>query len=313
MGSQTQPAKVPIVDLSKENLKPGTDAWLSASKEIKYALEEYGCFEAIYSKVPLELHNSTFSVLEELFNLPLETKMQKTSDRPYHSYFGQYSFLPLYESLGVDNPTTSEEVQRFTSIMWPEGNDKFRDSAHSYSQIVAELDEIVTKMVFENYGVERFYESHKASTTYLLRCFYYREPQPNETDMGLHPHTDKTFVSILHQFEINGLQIKTKDARWIDVEPSHSSFLVMAGDAFKAWSNDRVHSCEHQVIMKEKKTRYSMGLFAFNNGILQVPEELVDEKHPLMYKPFDHMGFLLYNKTPEGMKSKCPIKDYCGV
>ncbi|PRQ50795.1 putative oxoglutarate/iron-dependent dioxygenase, non-heme dioxygenase domain-containing protein [Rosa chinensis] len=313
MGSQTQPAKVPIVDLSKENLKPGTDAWLLASKEVKYALEEYGCFEAIYNKVPLELHNSTFSLLEDLFNLPLEIKMQNTSDRPYHSYFGQYSFLPLYESLGVDNPTTLEGAQRFTSIMWPEGNDEFRESAHSFSKLVAELDEMVTKMVFENYGVERLYEPHMASTTYLLRCFKYRAPQLNETDMGLHPHKDKTFISILHQNEINGLQIKTKDGQWIDVEPSPSSFLVMAGDAFMAWSNDRAHSCDHQVIMKEKKTRYSMGLFAFNSGILQVPEELVDEKHPLLYRPFDHFGFLVFNKTPEGMKSECPIKDYCGV
>lgn len=99
------------------------------------------------------------------------------------------------------------------------------------------MDEMVTKMVFENYGVERLYESHMASTTYLLRCFYYREPQLDETDMGLHPHTDKTFISILHQDEINGLQIKSKEGQWIDVEPSPSSFLVMAGDAFMVgWS-----------------------------------------------------------------------------
>ncbi|XP_062017853.1 deoxypodophyllotoxin synthase-like [Rosa rugosa] len=313
MGSQTQPAKVPIVDLSKEDLKPGTDAWLLASKEVMYVLEEHGCFEAIYNKVPMELHNSTISLLEDLFNLPLETKMQNTSDRPYHSYIGQYSFLPLYESLGVDNPTTLEGAQRFTSIMWPEGNDKFCESAHSYSKLVTELGEMVTKMVFENYGVERLYESHMASTTYLLRCSKYRAPQLNETDMGLLPHKDKTFLSILNQNETNGLQIRTKDGQWIDVKPSPSSFLVMAGDAFMAWSNDRIHSCEHQVVTKEKKTRYSLGLFAFNSGILQVPEELVDEKHPLLYRPFDHIGFLFFNKTPEGMKSECPIKDYCGV
>lgn len=97
---------------------------------------------------------------------------------------------------------------------------------------MAELDEMVTKMVFEVYGVERLYESHMASTTYLLRCFKYRTRQLNETDMGIHPHKDKTFTSILHQNEINGLQIKTKDGQWIDVEPSPSTFLVMAGDAF---------------------------------------------------------------------------------
>lgn len=36
MGSQTQAAaKVPIVDLSKENLKPGTEAWTHGSWQAK--------------------------------------------------------------------------------------------------------------------------------------------------------------------------------------------------------------------------------------------------------------------------------------
>lgn len=124
MGSETQP-KLPVIDLSNENLKPGTEAWVLASKHVKYALEEYGCFEAVFHKVPLQLHNSIFSVVEDLFDLPIETKRQQTSERPYHSYFGQYSFLPLYESLGVDNPTTVEGAKGFTKIMWPAGNEHF--------------------------------------------------------------------------------------------------------------------------------------------------------------------------------------------
>lgn len=123
-GSETQ-AKVPVVDLSSEDLKPGTEAWLLACKQVKYALEEYGCFEVVYHKVPLELHNSIFAVVEDLFDLPLETKMQKISDKPCHSYIGQRSYIPLYESLAVDNPTTLEGAQDFTRIMWPAGNDPF--------------------------------------------------------------------------------------------------------------------------------------------------------------------------------------------
>ena len=81
----------------------------------------------------------------------------------------------------------------------------------------------------------------------------------------------------------------------------------------QAWSNDRIISPSHRVIMNGKIDRYSMGLFAFNNGIIQVPEELVDEEHPLMYKPLDHIGLLRFYRTEEGYKSKCPIKAYCGV
>ncbi|CAB4303228.1 unnamed protein product [Prunus armeniaca] len=310
-GSETQ-AKVPVVDLSSD-LKPGTEGWLLACKQVKYALEEYGCFEVVYHKVPLELHNSIFSVLEDLFDLPLETKMQKTSDKPYHSYIGQRSFIPLYESLAVDNPTTLEGAQDFTRVMWPAGNDSFCESAHSYSKLVAELDQMVTRMVFDIYGVERLYDSHMASTTYLLRCTKYRTQKMNETNLGAAAHTDKNFTSILHENQVNGLQIKTKDGQWIDVDLSPSTFLFMAGDPFMAWSNDRVRSCEHQVIMKENKTRYSLAFFSWQSGILQVPEELVDDNHPLMYKPFDHLDFVRLQQSGATKKCENAIKAYCGL
>ena len=95
-----------------------------------------------------------------------------------------------------------------------------------------EISEIVTRMVFDSYGVERLsFESHMESATYLLRCFKYRTKQEDENDLGLQAHTDRTFTSILHQDQVNGLQIKAKDCQWIDVQPSGSSFVVLAGDA----------------------------------------------------------------------------------
>lgn len=81
----------------------------------------------------------------------------------------------------------------------------------------------------------------------------------------------------------------------------------------QAWSNDRIQSPNHKVTINGKEDRYSLALFSFNNGTLQVPEELVDDNHPLKYKPFDHLGLLRFFRTDEGYKSKCPIKAYCGV
>ena len=40
MGLETLP-KIPIVDFSKENLKPGTDSWFPACNNVWHALEEY--------------------------------------------------------------------------------------------------------------------------------------------------------------------------------------------------------------------------------------------------------------------------------
>ncbi|XP_015868729.2 probable 2-oxoglutarate-dependent dioxygenase AOP1 [Ziziphus jujuba] len=312
MGSQTE-MKVPVIDLTKENLKPGTDSWISACKQVRYAFEEYGCVEVVYDKVSMELGSSMFAVVDDLFNLPIETKMQNTSDRPYHSYFGRYSFIPLYESLGIDNPTTLEGAQHFTNIMWPQGNDHFRETVQTYSKLVAEINGTVTRMLFDSYGVERLCESHMEWNSYLLRCFRYRTRRPDEPDLGLWSHTDRTFISTLHQNQISGLQIKTKDGQWIDVEPSGSSFLVLAGDVLMAWSNDRIPSCDHRVIMKENKIRYSLGLFSFNNGLIKVPEELVDDQFPLRYKPFNNFDYLRFTQAEESKKYGCAIKAYCGV
>lgn len=128
MGSQTEQEKIPVIDFTEKNLNPGSDSWVLDCKQVRYGLEEYGCFEAVYDKVPLELYHSIFSTAEELFDLPIETKMQKISDRPGCGYVGQIPIIPLYESMEVDNPTTLENVEHFTNTMWPAGNDSFRYS-----------------------------------------------------------------------------------------------------------------------------------------------------------------------------------------
>lgn len=68
------------------------------------------------------------------------------------------------------------------------------------------------------------------------------------------------------------------------------------------------------MIIKERVVdRYSLALFSFSDGIVQVPEELVDEQHPLKYKPFEHLGLLRFFGSDEGYKSQCPIKAYAGL
>ncbi|XP_022721108.1 probable 2-oxoglutarate-dependent dioxygenase AOP1 [Durio zibethinus] len=313
MGSESSP-NLPILHFSDEDLKPGTDSWLLACKNVRQALEEYGCFIVEYDNFPLELHNQVFSLLEELFDLPTETKMKNRYEKPLNGYIGQIPKLPLHESMGIDNATTLDATQFFTNLMWPRGNDRFCEYIFKYAKVAAELDQMVTRMIFESYGVKKYYDAYIDTTTYLLRLLKNRAARGNEPNLAFVSHTDKSFTTILHQNQINALEVDTRDGNRINVDfSSPSSFVVIAGDALMAWSNDRVLSPSHQVVMSGKTDRYSMGLFAFNNGTIQVPEELVAEEHPLKYKAFEHLGLLRFYRTDEGYKSKCPIKAYCGV
>ncbi|KAK7244476.1 hypothetical protein RIF29_39299 [Crotalaria pallida] len=315
MGSQSQ-SPLHVVDFTNENMKPGTDAWLSACHVARTALEDHGCFIARYDRVSKELCDSVVSALEQLFALPLETKVQKTSDKLFRGYLGQLSWLPLYESLGVDNPLSMDGCQKFAHIMWPQGNQSFCESVNEYAKLLGELDHIAKRMVFESYGLEmKRCDSFIESSNYLLRCMQYRTAKKDENDLGLWSHTDLTTISIVHQLNnLNGLEIKMAEGEWSEVDASPNLFVVMAGDAFQVWSNGRIRSCEHRVIMNEKKTRYSMGLFSFIDKKVHIPEELVNEQHPLRYKPiFDHDDFIRFYDKMKIKDHNSRIDAYCGI
>ncbi|RDX86165.1 putative 2-oxoglutarate-dependent dioxygenase AOP1.2, partial [Mucuna pruriens] len=301
MGSQIQ-SQLPVVDFTNENLKPGTDAWVSACQVVRSALEDHGGFLALYDKVGLETYDSVYSAIEKFFDLSIETKRRKTTEKPIFSYSGQRPGIPLYESAGITNPLSFEDCQKYTQVI---------ESVNSYAKQLVELDYIVKRMVFESYGLERKkFESLLESTDYVLRGYKYRIPQVGESNVGVAPHTDTALLTILNQ-KVEGLGVKLKNGEWFEVGTSPSLYLVMGGDALLVWSNDRIPACEHRVLINSKIDRYSMGLLSYATKIIEPQEELVDVEHPLRYKPFDHYGYLRFFLTEEAIKSDSRIKAYC--
>ncbi|KAK6787478.1 hypothetical protein RDI58_016003 [Solanum bulbocastanum] len=132
-------------------------------------------------------------------------------------------------------------------------------------------------MILESLGVENYTDEHMNSTNYLVRLMKYKTPQSSENEIGLSSHIDKSTITILYQNQVNGLQVLTKDGQWINVDPTPDTFIVLIGD------------------------------------LLHAPKELVDEEHPLLYKPFTHLEFFTFSNTEEGMKCEYALKTYCGV
>ncbi|KAF2323290.1 hypothetical protein GH714_034473 [Hevea brasiliensis] len=126
MGSLTV-AKIPVIDFTSDDLKPGTSSWVSVCREICSALEEHGCFLAKYNKVSSQLNEAIFDVSEELFHLPTDVKIRNING--FLGYHGQLPARPLYESFAIDYVTAKEQVDKFTNIMWPSGNNHFWDGA----------------------------------------------------------------------------------------------------------------------------------------------------------------------------------------
>ncbi|KAE8696098.1 hypothetical protein F3Y22_tig00110676pilonHSYRG00052 [Hibiscus syriacus] len=63
------------------------------------------------------------------------------------------------------------------------------------------------------------------------------------------------------------------------------------------------------------KQRYSVGLFTVSKPgyMIKAPEELVDEAHPLLYKPFDYAELLKLVASNKGRHNQSGLEAYCGI
>ncbi|CAI0459334.1 unnamed protein product [Linum tenue] len=316
MGSQSFP-KLPLLDFSApESTKTGSSEWESLKSQVREALEEYGCFEACFDKIPTDLLKAVFRSMDEVFELPLESKLKNVSEKPYHGYVGQHAQVPLYESLGIDEVTVTERIEAFANTMWPQGNPSFRKTIESYAEKLSELEKTVRKMIAESFGLEKYIDEQLNSTNYLLRFSKYNGPNTPDTELGLSPHTDKNLVTILHQNQVEGLELQTKDGSWIKFQPSTpNSFIIMISESLTAWLNDRLSATCHQVMMSGNEARYSLGLFSYpkDGSLIEVPEEMVDEEHPLLFKPFYYEEFLSFYYTEAGQAAPSALRAFCGM
>ncbi len=80
--------------------------------------------------------------------------------------------------------------------------------------------------------------------------------------MGIYPHTDYGFITILAQDDVGGLEIHRLDGAWVEAPHLPGAFVVNIGDVFARWTNDVFNSSPHRVINKSTdRDRYSVAMF----------------------------------------------------
>ncbi|CAF1715425.1 unnamed protein product [Brassica napus] len=238
---------LPVIDFSDQNLTPGTSKWDKVKADVRKALEDYGCFQAYVDKVSnIELDKSVYEAMEKLFDLPVQTKQRNVSSKPFHGYLSHN----LYQSLGIEDANVAEKVNDFIQLLWPDhGNKSISEMMHKFSEQLVELDVMVRRMIMESFGVEKYLDEHLNSTNYLFRMMKYTAPPDEDVEeakLGLRSHTDKNIITILHQYEVDGLEIMTKDGQWIKVKPSQHSFIIMVGDSLCV-SSFKLHTHAHTI------------------------------------------------------------------
>ncbi|KAJ1419464.1 Oxoglutarate/iron-dependent dioxygenase [Sesbania bispinosa] len=126
--------------------------------------------------------------------------------------------------------------------------------------------------------------------------FYPPCPEPDLT-LGMPPHSDYGFLTLLLQDEVEGLQIQFQ-GKWFTVQPINNSFVVNVGDHLEQWEiQERVH----RVLVNSAKRRRSVASLhslPFNSTVRPSPK-LIDETNPKRYADTDFETFLAYISTTE--------------
>jgi isopenicillin N synthase-like dioxygenase len=71
-------------------------------------------------------------------------------------------------------------------------------------------------------------------------------------------HTDQNITTILYQNQVGGLEVMTKDEKWISYMPSPNSFVVMIGDSLKVSSFLTINSSLKNITTKLDVTLNAM-------------------------------------------------------
>ena len=267
--------RLPVIDLS---LAGGKSTWLDhLAAQLDWAAAEFGFFYVTGHGIDRRLIAAMHEAAHRFFSLPQETKLSlamSRGGRAWRGYFpvggeltsGQPDLkegLYLGEELGADDPRVRAGLPLHGPNLFPD-LPGFRDVTLQYIAALKGLSQQLIAALGRGLGVgDDYFRKHfTGDPTILFRLFRYPPPGAGHAlDVkGVGEHTDYGFLTLLHQDDAGGLQVK-HGGEWIDVPYLPGSFVVNIGDMLERLTAGRYVSALHRVINSSGRSRLSMPFF----------------------------------------------------
>ncbi|XP_076906535.1 gibberellin 20-oxidase-like protein [Bidens hawaiensis] len=313
--------QLPVLDLSKP-ISPSSLSTLSL------ACKEWGFFHIINHGISKDLYSKLRSLSCQLFSLPCELKLKAGPTSNTKTYTPHFIASPFFESLRVSGPDFGASAQSSVEAVSSDPDSEFCEVVREYGDKMRILSKKITQIILMCLGKDfnTKFKSEFSTCEGYLRINNYSLPEkrvPGKDVEGLGMHTDMSCLTIVYQDDIGGLQVRSKDGKWLNIDPFEGSLVVNIGDLLHAWSNGKLRSSEHRVVLKEcrnqnqNRSRVSLAFFwCFEDKkVISAPDEVVSDELRC-YKPFKCGDYLKFRENSERGKFEkvgFTVKDFAGI
>ena len=276
--------QIPKIDISEIEEKEFSRTLL---QDFFSAYNKYGFGYIINHGIEKTLIEQLFQVSKQFHSQPLSEKMRVALDHNHRGYIAINTSTDVNSKLAdVKKPNQSEsfmmmredkselpDVYLSGPNQWPK-LENFKEVLEKYTFKMTKLGRNLMRLALLSSGVKDLSVMQSLDTpTIWLRLLHYPPISKNSpSDLyGSAPHTDFGCLTILAQDEIGGLQVQTREGKWIDVPKLEGSFVVNVGDMLSRYTNGLLRSTPHRVINKSGKERFSCPFFfdPHTNAVVQ--------------------------------------------
>lgn len=180
---------------------------------------------------------------------------------------------------------------------WPDSPDGFKETMIDFYDAFSDLARRTTEVVHQSLGLDAEatvrYQGDRATSAVRLNHYPVGDPVPaderdglvelGETALGY--HTDPGVLTLLLQDDTGGLQARSADGTWVDIEPRPGTIVVNLADAMQVWTNDRYKAAVHRVTTMTERDRMSIPYFL--NPVSQAVIEPIAELGDPVYRAFE--------------------------
>ncbi|KAH3811517.1 uncharacterized protein LOC127833707 [Dreissena polymorpha] len=258
----------PIIDMSKAYTERK-----KLAKKVVHGLENEG-FLFIDNVANLD-YDKLLHACKWFFNKPIEFKrtvMRKfwnpENSNIYRGYFPVTEEEPCrkegfkFARDVKDVDVTAAEYNRFyEKSPWPkeDGEFPFKEVLQETYEILHSTALEILKLVAIGLDIEEniFEDMFSDKPCSTLRIMHYppwegKPPKNAIVEDGkvvvFPEHIDKNFMTLLTRFDYGGLEFKTKDGSWAEVDPRPKSLVMNIGDIFSRMMDGRLKARTHRVI-----------------------------------------------------------------